>query len=70
MAYRFREGRDRRIISSSRATRETGSRVCARPSARILPREGRRRIFDLESRWKSTFLDVRPHGNWEHDRVS
>lgn len=42
----------------------------ARPSVRILPRKGRRRIFDLESRWKSTSLGVRPHGNWEHDRVS
>lgn len=42
----------------------------ARPSLRILPREGRRRIFDLESRWKSTSLGIRAHGNWEHDRIS
>lgn len=33
----------------------------ARPSARILPRKGRRRIFDLANRWKSTSVGVQPH---------
>lgn len=41
-----------------------------RSSIGILPREGRRRIFDLEGRWKSTSLGIRPYGNWKRGRVS